>query len=90
MVIVFGFDNCQWQVLFVKQDVVRPVAYATRHPFPPHMDLSKREFFEKLQIIPTSHILNGRGNEFCADITLRKVFFVHKVIQYTKVMTLPQ
>lgn len=76
--VVLGFDDCQRQVLPVKQDVIGRVQYPARHSFPPHMDFPQREFFQELQVVPARDISNGRRDEFRADITLREGFLVER------------
>ena len=74
VMIVLGFDDRQGMVFTVEQNIVGTVSHSACHPFSPYMDLPEGELLIELGDIPAGHVLDGRRDEFCANITLREAF----------------
>jgi len=78
VVVVLGFDERNWQVGFVKQEVVGALFLAACHHLPADDDpaVGERELASPLMIIPTS-LGEGRADEPVADVRFAQLFLIH-------------
>ena len=79
MVIVFGFNNRDWDVGLVIKDAVRPFRFAATDELAANDDaaLGETDFLADLgHLIPT-HLLDGRDDELGADVAFAEQLLIH-------------
>ena len=79
MIVVFGLDDCDWNIRFVIQDVVGEFRLPSCDHLPADVNLALGEVHlpTYLGIVDPAGRGNCRSDEFRADVSLAEVLLVH-------------